>query len=254
MNFFQSGQTFLNRIIDERQKGFDFFRGVYNFDDEWISSFLIPPSVGALVTDAGGLLSHPVIIAREFGIPAVLATGNATMKRCEAGWLSWTDRTGTVEISGIGNAVGVKQYPVFWSVLSQKDRYFFYLSADNNIGILGTKAKVHFIPDWIENNDKKISFCWWRSESHKELWAIDWLRICTGYRFRRRTGIGNAGQSWPVCCCRIGFLTKPCPLEILFPALEAGLEHKLIEMILPEFLRSFCLNSFFPSIFKNINC
>lgn len=36
------------------------------------------PSVGALVTDTGGLLSHPAIIAREYRVPAVLATGNAT--------------------------------------------------------------------------------------------------------------------------------------------------------------------------------
>ena len=36
------------------------------------------PSLGALVTDAGGLLSHPAIIAREYGIPAVVASGNAT--------------------------------------------------------------------------------------------------------------------------------------------------------------------------------
>jgi len=36
------------------------------------------PSLGALVTDAGGLLSHPAIIAREYGIPAVVAAGNAT--------------------------------------------------------------------------------------------------------------------------------------------------------------------------------
>jgi pyruvate,water dikinase len=35
-------------------------------------------SVGALVTDTGGLLSHSAIIAREFGIPALVATGNAT--------------------------------------------------------------------------------------------------------------------------------------------------------------------------------
>ena len=34
--------------------------------------------IGALVTDSGGILSHPAIIAREFGIPAVVATGNAT--------------------------------------------------------------------------------------------------------------------------------------------------------------------------------
>jgi pyruvate,water dikinase len=36
------------------------------------------PSLGALVTDVGGLLSHSAIIAREYGIPAVVATGNAT--------------------------------------------------------------------------------------------------------------------------------------------------------------------------------
>ena len=36
------------------------------------------PSVGALVTDTGGILSHSAIIAREYGIPAVVATGEAT--------------------------------------------------------------------------------------------------------------------------------------------------------------------------------
>ena len=36
------------------------------------------PSIGALVTDTGGLLSHPAIIAREYAVPAVVATGNAT--------------------------------------------------------------------------------------------------------------------------------------------------------------------------------
>jgi pyruvate,water dikinase len=35
-------------------------------------------SVGALITDTGGILSHPAIIAREYQIPAVVATGNAT--------------------------------------------------------------------------------------------------------------------------------------------------------------------------------
>lgn len=35
-------------------------------------------NVGALVTDSGSILSNPAIIAREYGIPAVLATGNGT--------------------------------------------------------------------------------------------------------------------------------------------------------------------------------
>jgi pyruvate,water dikinase len=34
--------------------------------------------VGALVADGGGILSHPAIIAREHGIPAVVATISAT--------------------------------------------------------------------------------------------------------------------------------------------------------------------------------
>jgi rifampicin phosphotransferase len=36
------------------------------------------PSMGALVTDGGGILSHPAIIAREHGIPAVVGTGDGT--------------------------------------------------------------------------------------------------------------------------------------------------------------------------------
>jgi pyruvate,water dikinase len=36
------------------------------------------PSIAALVTDSGGILSRPTIIAREYRIPAVVATGNAT--------------------------------------------------------------------------------------------------------------------------------------------------------------------------------
>jgi phosphohistidine swiveling domain-containing protein len=36
------------------------------------------PNVGALVTDHGSVLSHPAIISREYGVPAVLATATAT--------------------------------------------------------------------------------------------------------------------------------------------------------------------------------
>jgi pyruvate,water dikinase len=34
----------------------------------------------AIVTDIGGPLSHGSIVAREYGIPAVLGTGQATQK------------------------------------------------------------------------------------------------------------------------------------------------------------------------------
>ncbi|MPZ86392.1 MAG: hypothetical protein GEV28_40885 [Actinophytocola sp.] len=39
---------------------------------------LLFPIIGALVTDEGGTLSHPAIIAREHGVPAVVATRVAT--------------------------------------------------------------------------------------------------------------------------------------------------------------------------------
>ncbi len=39
---------------------------------------VIFPSVGAIITDGGGILSHPAIIAREYQVPAVVATGIAT--------------------------------------------------------------------------------------------------------------------------------------------------------------------------------
>ncbi|MBA8827516.1 pyruvate,water dikinase [Saccharopolyspora lacisalsi] len=39
---------------------------------------LLFAKVGALVTDTGGLLSHPAIVAREYRVPAVVATGSAT--------------------------------------------------------------------------------------------------------------------------------------------------------------------------------
>ncbi|MCS7174003.1 MAG: PEP-utilizing enzyme [Armatimonadetes bacterium] len=46
--------------------------------------------VRGTVTDAGGLMSHAAIVAREFGIPAVLGTGSAT-KRIRTGQRLWID-------------------------------------------------------------------------------------------------------------------------------------------------------------------
>jgi len=39
---------------------------------------VVLPLVGAVVTDRGGLLSHAAIVAREYGIPAVVGCGDAT--------------------------------------------------------------------------------------------------------------------------------------------------------------------------------
>ena len=56
------------------------------------------PSVGALVTDHGGLLSHPAIIAREYRVPAVLATRDATSRLFDSQIVTVDGDNGVVEI------------------------------------------------------------------------------------------------------------------------------------------------------------
>jgi pyruvate,water dikinase len=56
------------------------------------------PKVGALVTDSGGLLSHPAIIAREFRIPAVIATGVGTGQLRDGQIVTVDGDAGTVDI------------------------------------------------------------------------------------------------------------------------------------------------------------
>jgi rifampicin phosphotransferase len=54
----------------------------------------------ALVTDIGGILAHGSIVAREYGIPAVMGTGIAT-QRIKSGQVITVDGTGgTVSLAG----------------------------------------------------------------------------------------------------------------------------------------------------------
>lgn len=56
------------------------------------------PILGGLVTDSGGTLSHPAIIAREYRLPAVVATGNGTQILREGQWVTVDGTRGVVEI------------------------------------------------------------------------------------------------------------------------------------------------------------
>jgi pyruvate,water dikinase len=52
----------------------------------------------AVVTDIGGPLSHSSIVAREYGIPAVLGTGAATRRIRDGQMISVVGNAGTVSL------------------------------------------------------------------------------------------------------------------------------------------------------------
>ncbi|MEU7983888.1 PEP/pyruvate-binding domain-containing protein [Streptosporangium canum] len=56
------------------------------------------PRAAAVVTDMGAPLSHASIVARELGIPAVVGTGNATMRLPDGARIRVDGERGTVEL------------------------------------------------------------------------------------------------------------------------------------------------------------
>jgi phosphohistidine swiveling domain-containing protein len=62
----------------------------------------------AVVTDAGGTVSHPAVLAREYGIPAVVGTSGATARIKTGDRLRVDGNTGVVEILDTVAAVGMK--------------------------------------------------------------------------------------------------------------------------------------------------
>ncbi len=59
---------------------------------------VVLPLLGAIVTDRGGQLSHAAIVAREYGIPAVVGTMNATDMIPDGARVTVDGAAGTVEI------------------------------------------------------------------------------------------------------------------------------------------------------------
>jgi pyruvate,water dikinase len=58
------------------------------------------PLLGAVVTDTGGVLSHAAIVAREYHIPAVVATGTATTSIADGSVVTVDGDRGLVTIEG----------------------------------------------------------------------------------------------------------------------------------------------------------
>ena len=61
----------------------------------WVVLFT---KIAGLVTDAGGAASHPAVVSREFGIPAVVGTSNATERIKTGDRVRVNGATGIVEI------------------------------------------------------------------------------------------------------------------------------------------------------------
>jgi len=63
----------------------------------WVSVFT---KIAGLVTDTGGVLSHPAVVSREFSIPAVVGTSNGTQKIKTGDRIRVDGNAGIVEILG----------------------------------------------------------------------------------------------------------------------------------------------------------
>ncbi|HZD23895.1 MAG TPA: PEP-utilizing enzyme [Acidimicrobiia bacterium] len=61
---------------------------------------LVLPLLGAVVTDTGGVLSHAAIVAREYQMPAVVATGTATASIPDGSVITVDGDRGVVTIEG----------------------------------------------------------------------------------------------------------------------------------------------------------
>jgi pyruvate,water dikinase len=58
---------------------------------------VVLPIIGALVTDRGGVLSHAAIVSREFGIPGVVGTKNASQSIKDGDKIRVNGDTGEVD-------------------------------------------------------------------------------------------------------------------------------------------------------------
>ncbi|MFN2226144.1 MAG: PEP-utilizing enzyme, partial [Anaerolineae bacterium] len=63
----------------------------------WVVLF---SKIKAVVTDTGGVLAHTAVVAREFGLPGVVGTGDATYRIKDGDHIRVNGSTGTVEILG----------------------------------------------------------------------------------------------------------------------------------------------------------
>ena len=90
-------ESFMNqaRLIYAKEKYW------YVTDPSWTPLFL---SAGALVMEVGGLMTHGSVVAREYGIPAVVGLEKVTERLTEGQMVRVDVSNGTVEIIDEGDS------------------------------------------------------------------------------------------------------------------------------------------------------
>jgi pyruvate,water dikinase len=68
-------------------------------DPSWTPAFV---RAAALVTEVGGLMTHGAVVAREYGLPAVVGVEGATTRIADGRRIRVDGTHGTVELLGDG--------------------------------------------------------------------------------------------------------------------------------------------------------
>ncbi len=66
-------------------------------DPSWSPVFV---TIGALVTEVGGVMTHGAVVAREYGLPAVVGVEGATRRIPDGAWIRVDGTDGSVELLG----------------------------------------------------------------------------------------------------------------------------------------------------------
>ena len=92
----------------------------------------------AVVTDTGSPLAHASLAAREYGIPAVVGTGNATARLQDGQMVLVDGNTGLVEVLSMTASTDPQQRltPEQWSFLQEALATSSALSAADHLGVL----------------------------------------------------------------------------------------------------------------------
>jgi pyruvate,water dikinase len=64
-------------------------------DPSWTPVFV---AIAGLVTEVGGLMTHGAVIAREYGLPAVVGVEHATQLIADGQWIRVNGTDGYVEV------------------------------------------------------------------------------------------------------------------------------------------------------------